>query len=42
MKRFQVEHTQKSCKLCDNWVVLSTSAVVGGGAIKSYLHNGIG
>lgn len=33
MKRFQVEHTQKSCKSCDNCVDLPTHAVVGGGAV---------
>ena len=33
MKRFQVYQTQKSCKLKDNCVGLSTPVVLGGGAI---------
>ena len=33
MKRFQVEQAQKSCKLQNNCVGLSTDAVLGGGAI---------
>ena len=33
MKRFQVEQTQKSCKLKDNCVELSDYVIVGGGAI---------
>ncbi len=33
MKRFQVEQTQKSCKLYDNCVGLPTHGVLGGGAI---------
>ena len=33
MKRFQVEHTQKSCKLYDNCVGLPTHVVLGGGAV---------
>lgn len=33
MKRFQVEQTQKSCKLNDNSVEFSTYVLVGGGAI---------
>ena len=33
MKRFQVEHPKKSCKLNDNCVGLPTNVVLGGGAI---------
>ena len=33
MKRFQVEQTQKSCKLYDNCVGFPTQAFCGGGAI---------
>ena len=33
MKRFQAEQAQKSCKLPDNCVGLSTHVVLGGGAI---------
>lgn len=33
MKRFQAYQRQKSCKLKDNCVALSTHVVLGGGAI---------
>ena len=33
MKRFEVEHTQKSSKFADNCVDLSMYVVLGGGAI---------
>ena len=33
MKRFQVEHTQKPCKLIYNCVELSDYVIGGGGAI---------
>ena len=33
MKRFQAEQAQKSCKLPDNCVGLSTQIVLGGGGI---------
>lgn len=33
MKRFQLEHTQKSCNLYDNCVGLPTHVVLGGGAV---------
>lgn len=33
MKRFEVEHTQKSSKFADDSVEVSTQVVFGGGAI---------
>lgn len=35
MKRFQTEQAQKSCKLPDNCVGLSTQIVLGGGQFFS-------
>ena len=33
MKRFQTEQAQKSCKLQNNYVGMSTHLVFGGGAV---------